>query len=241
LKTNGEILTDQSKPPPGWEFTDGSVNVRPIHEFCSLEEAWKFYEDLIADAVAEERARANELVEIHDWAAKQLAPLLGVYADHGEPFDIEADTVVWQTFVDCAKKLRDRLEDAEAKLEVARLVLAKREPAPVTYTTTGSPKSSVASFPAIPVDPEDEAKVEELIKKKREQERGERLVPRRAVICDGCNVRGVHLHRCCGENAMVRGELTGRPCECKSCNPTEEELAEFRANLERELAEEREP
>lgn len=37
------------------------------------------------------------------------------------------------------------------------------------------------------------------------------------IICDGCNVRGVHEHRCHGDNAHVQDEPTGRPCECEDC------------------------
>jgi hypothetical protein len=37
------------------------------------------------------------------------------------------------------------------------------------------------------------------------------------IICDGCNVELGHIHRCQGENALVRGESTGKPCECRKC------------------------
>lgn len=36
-------------------------------------------------------------------------------------------------------------------------------------------------------------------------------------ICDGCNVRDGWEHRCHGMQATVRGEPTGRPCECHEC------------------------
>lgn len=36
------------------------------------------------------------------------------------------------------------------------------------------------------------------------------------IICDECNT--LHgYHRCHGENALVRGEPTGKPCECRDC------------------------
>lgn len=54
------------------------------------------------------------------------------------------------------------------------------------------------------------------------------------VICDGCNVRPPHEHRCQGDQAHVRDEPTYRPCECGDCNPTPSELAAFRVSLGRE-------
>lgn len=39
------------------------------------------------------------------------------------------------------------------------------------------------------------------------------------IICDGCNVRAPHEHRCHGENASVSGEATGKRCQCRECNP----------------------
>lgn len=36
------------------------------------------------------------------------------------------------------------------------------------------------------------------------------------IICDDCNT--LHgEHKCHGENAFVRGEPTGKPCECREC------------------------
>lgn len=37
------------------------------------------------------------------------------------------------------------------------------------------------------------------------------------VICDGCNVQGVHEHQCHRDNARVGDEPTGKPCQCQSC------------------------
>lgn len=43
-------------------------------------------------------------------------------------------------------------------------------------------------------------------------------------VCDGCTVRGHHEHRCHHADA-------GPACTCKGCNPTPEELAEFKETL----------
>jgi hypothetical protein len=52
-------------------------------------------------------------------------------------------------------------------------------------------------------------------------------------ICDGCNVRPPHEHRCHEDNIMIFGERhPGVKCRCKSCHPTEEELAAFQEELE---------
>lgn len=37
------------------------------------------------------------------------------------------------------------------------------------------------------------------------------------VICDGCNVRSPHEHRCHGDDAWVCGRATGQPCQCPPC------------------------
>lgn len=55
----------------------------------------------------------------------------------------------------------------------------------------------------------------------------------RQAICDGCNVRHPHEHRCHEDNIEMLGvRHPGVKCKCRSCHPTEEELAEFRASLE---------
>jgi len=36
-------------------------------------------------------------------------------------------------------------------------------------------------------------------------------------ICDGCNVLGSYEHKCHGDEAMVCGEQTYKPCECELC------------------------
>lgn len=41
------------------------------------------------------------------------------------------------------------------------------------------------------------------------------------VICDGCNVREPFEHRCHGEQSVVMGEQTGKPCECQPCRELE--------------------
>lgn len=43
--------------------------------------------------------------------------------------------------------------------------------------------------------------------------------PENKLICDGCNVRPPWEHRCHEGNAWVRGEKTGRPCQCDECKP----------------------
>jgi hypothetical protein len=40
---------------------------------------------------------------------------------------------------------------------------------------------------------------------------------RPSIICDGCNVRAPFEHRCHGRNAYVRGERTGKACDCQEC------------------------
>lgn len=37
------------------------------------------------------------------------------------------------------------------------------------------------------------------------------------LICDGCRVLGDWEHRCHGEESVVNGEFTNKPCECESC------------------------
>lgn len=41
------------------------------------------------------------------------------------------------------------------------------------------------------------------------------------LICDGCNVRWPHEHRCHGDQARVDGEPTEGPCECPDCRMSE--------------------
>jgi hypothetical protein len=53
-------------------------------------------------------AQVQEGEKREDWAASHLAPVLGVYAHHAEPFKVEDDVIVWQTFVDYARALRAR-------------------------------------------------------------------------------------------------------------------------------------
>jgi hypothetical protein len=38
------------------------------------------------------------------------------------------------------------------------------------------------------------------------------------LICDGCNVRPPFEHRCHGDRAFVRGEATGKSCQCEDCS-----------------------
>jgi len=40
-------------------------------------------------------------------------------------------------------------------------------------------------------------------------------------ICDGCNVREPWEHRCHGARAVVRGQQTGLPCQCKDASCVE--------------------
>lgn len=40
---------------------------------------------------------------------------------------------------------------------------------------------------------------------------------RQPVLCDGCHV-GESKHNCSGNNAVVSGSKTGRPCECQKCS-----------------------
>lgn len=37
------------------------------------------------------------------------------------------------------------------------------------------------------------------------------------VICDGCNVNPLWEHRCHGRKSVVRGEQTGKQCQCPDC------------------------
>lgn len=37
------------------------------------------------------------------------------------------------------------------------------------------------------------------------------------TLCDGCNVRAPWEHKCHGENAVMYGEQTYKPCECQRC------------------------
>lgn len=56
------------------------------------------------------------------------------------------------------------------------------------------------------------------------QARSEEATP---TICDGCDVFNGWEHKCHGKNAVVRGERTNKPCECRPCAfahlPTEEQ------------------
>src|SRR3989344_9252547 len=40
------------------------------------------------------------------------------------------------------------------------------------------------------------------------------LNPSQVTICDGCKVRKPFEHRCHGSRSMVRGEQSGKPCQC---------------------------
>lgn len=44
------------------------------------------------------------------------------------------------------------------------------------------------------------------------------------LICDGCAVWSPHEHRCHEGDAQVKGEPTGRACECPECHPAPELL-----------------
>jgi hypothetical protein len=70
------------------------------------------YVDWLTRELADTKRERDEAREVGEWAAAKLAPLLGVYADHGEPFNVETDTIVWQAFVDCAEKLRRERDEA---------------------------------------------------------------------------------------------------------------------------------
>ena len=50
------------------------------------------------------------------------------------------------------------------------------------------------------------------------------------LICDGCNVREPHEHKCHEEMTQVGNRLG--TCECPDCHPSEGEFAEFRKRLE---------
>ncbi len=52
------------------------------------------------------------------------------------------------------------------------------------------------------------------------------------IICDGCNVRYPHEHRCHEDRPQVRGEHVFGTCSCPDCHPSAEELAAFRQTLE---------
>lgn len=48
------------------------------------------------------------------------------------------------------------------------------------------------------------------------------------IICDGCNVKSPHEHRCHGKDRItVLGEPRNSACECEACNkqPTAASLA----------------
>lgn len=52
-------------------------------------------------------------------------------------------------------------------------------------------------------------------------------------ICDGCNVRDGHEHRCSGDDGAWQD---GRSCECEDCKePTEAEMEAFRRRLEADI------
>jgi hypothetical protein len=40
-------------------------------------------------------------------------------------------------------------------------------------------------------------------------------------ICGGCNVEWPRDHNCTGENAIVDGRKTGKPCTCMDCREME--------------------
>jgi hypothetical protein len=41
-------------------------------------------------------------------------------------------------------------------------------------------------------------------------------------ICDGCNVLSGYEHRCHEGNAFVKGEPTGKSCQCRECYVAQE-------------------
>jgi len=60
------------------------------------------------------------------------------------------------------------------------------------------------------------------------------------MICDGCNVREPHEHRCHEDRCTVGGEFVEGTCECPECHPTAESLMRENVELDLELGRERE-
>lgn len=61
-------------------------------------------------------------------------------------------------------------------------------------------------------------KTQEILGLKSLYEAGQFLLEQnQPLICDGCNVRTPWEHRCHGERAQVRGEPTGKRCQCAEC------------------------
>jgi hypothetical protein len=59
------------------------------------------------------------------------------------------------------------------------------------------------------------------------------------MICDGCNVREPHEHRCHEDRCTVDGEPVEGTCACAECHPTVESLMREYNELDIELSRER--